>query len=157
MHSLTDQKNLFRFEFCSVRKTGAILTSGSSSYVRNILNFWKLVNKSYALFSFLKLAAVSDVFVENYVPGKLAEIGLGYEDIEKIAPHIVYCSITGIVTSVISVISFTPLTLLWKSCDYLTVCYFDVGQDKLKEKRSLILIEKHAQEDLWSSNNVNTW
>ncbi|XP_025003338.1 succinate--hydroxymethylglutarate CoA-transferase isoform X7 [Gallus gallus] len=42
-----------------------------------------------------ELAAVSDVFVENYIPGKLAEIGLGYEDIAKIAPHIVYCSITG--------------------------------------------------------------
>ncbi|XP_065521792.1 succinate--hydroxymethylglutarate CoA-transferase isoform X4 [Lathamus discolor] len=42
-----------------------------------------------------ELAAVSDVFVENYIPGKLAEIGLGYEDIQKIAPHIVYCSITG--------------------------------------------------------------
>ncbi|KAM6103045.1 succinyl-CoA:glutarate CoA-transferase isoform 4-T4 [Theristicus caerulescens] len=42
-----------------------------------------------------ELAAVSDVFVENYVPGKLTEMGLGYEDIKKIAPHIVYCSITG--------------------------------------------------------------
>uniref|UniRef100_A0A8D0H994 Succinyl-CoA:glutarate-CoA transferase n=1 Tax=Sphenodon punctatus TaxID=8508 RepID=A0A8D0H994_SPHPU len=42
-----------------------------------------------------ELAAVSDVFVENYVPGKLAKMGLGYEDINKIAPHIVYCSITG--------------------------------------------------------------
>ncbi|XP_054671762.1 succinate--hydroxymethylglutarate CoA-transferase isoform X3 [Grus americana] len=42
-----------------------------------------------------ELAAVSDVFVENYLPGKLAEMGLGYEDIKKIAPHIVYCSITG--------------------------------------------------------------
>ncbi|NWR05612.1 SUCHY transferase, partial [Paradoxornis webbianus] len=42
-----------------------------------------------------ELAAVSDVFVENFVPGKLAEMGLGYEDIKKIAPHIVYCSITG--------------------------------------------------------------
>ncbi|XP_077772654.1 succinyl-CoA:glutarate CoA-transferase isoform X3 [Podarcis muralis] len=42
-----------------------------------------------------ELAAVCDVFVENYVPGKLAEMGLGYEDINKIAPHIVYCSITG--------------------------------------------------------------
>ncbi|XP_054046348.1 succinate--hydroxymethylglutarate CoA-transferase isoform X3 [Rissa tridactyla] len=42
-----------------------------------------------------ELAAVSDVFVENYVPGKLAEMGLGYEDVKKIAPHIVYCSITG--------------------------------------------------------------
>ncbi|XP_064908070.1 succinate--hydroxymethylglutarate CoA-transferase isoform X3 [Columba livia] len=42
-----------------------------------------------------ELAAVSDVFVENYVPGKLAEMGLGYQDIKKIAPHLVYCSITG--------------------------------------------------------------
>ncbi|XP_054241113.1 succinate--hydroxymethylglutarate CoA-transferase [Indicator indicator] len=42
-----------------------------------------------------ELAAVSDVFVENFIPGKLAELGLGYEDIKKIAPHIVYCSITG--------------------------------------------------------------
>ncbi|XP_004396169.1 PREDICTED: succinate--hydroxymethylglutarate CoA-transferase [Odobenus rosmarus divergens] len=42
-----------------------------------------------------ELAAVCDVFVENYVPGKLSAVGLGYEDIDKIAPHIVYCSITG--------------------------------------------------------------
>uniref|UniRef100_A0AAA9T292 Succinyl-CoA:glutarate-CoA transferase n=2 Tax=Bos TaxID=9903 RepID=A0AAA9T292_BOVIN len=42
-----------------------------------------------------ELAAVCDVFVENYVPGKLSAMGLGYEDIDEIAPHIVYCSITG--------------------------------------------------------------
>ncbi|VCX41484.1 unnamed protein product [Gulo gulo] len=42
-----------------------------------------------------ELAAVCDVFVENYVPGRLSALGLGYEDIDKIAPHIVYCSITG--------------------------------------------------------------
>uniref|UniRef100_A0A8C6QG20 Succinyl-CoA glutarate-CoA transferase n=1 Tax=Nannospalax galili TaxID=1026970 RepID=A0A8C6QG20_NANGA len=42
-----------------------------------------------------ELAAVCDVLVENYVPGKLSEMGLGYEDIDKIAPHIIYCSITG--------------------------------------------------------------
>ncbi|XP_064026026.1 succinate--hydroxymethylglutarate CoA-transferase isoform X5 [Pogoniulus pusillus] len=42
-----------------------------------------------------ELAALSDVFVENFIPGKLAELGLGYEDIKKIAPHIVYCSVTG--------------------------------------------------------------
>uniref|UniRef100_A0A8D2FCF0 Succinyl-CoA:glutarate-CoA transferase n=1 Tax=Theropithecus gelada TaxID=9565 RepID=A0A8D2FCF0_THEGE len=41
-----------------------------------------------------ELAAVCDVFVENYVPGKLSAMGLGYEDIDKIAPHIIYCSIT---------------------------------------------------------------
>uniref|UniRef100_A0A8C9ACX7 Succinyl-CoA:glutarate-CoA transferase n=1 Tax=Prolemur simus TaxID=1328070 RepID=A0A8C9ACX7_PROSS len=42
-----------------------------------------------------ELAAVCDVFVENYVPGKLSAVGLGYEDIDRIAPHIIYCSITG--------------------------------------------------------------
>ncbi|XP_055203677.1 succinyl-CoA:glutarate CoA-transferase isoform X7 [Gorilla gorilla gorilla] len=42
-----------------------------------------------------ELAAVCDVFVENYVPGKLSAMGLGYEDIDEIAPHIIYCSITG--------------------------------------------------------------
>ncbi|XP_074140603.1 succinyl-CoA:glutarate CoA-transferase isoform X2 [Sminthopsis crassicaudata] len=42
-----------------------------------------------------ELAAVCDVFVENFVPGKLGKMGLGYEEISEIAPHIVYCSITG--------------------------------------------------------------
>lgn len=41
------------------------------------------------------MADKSDVLVENYVPGKLSEIGLGYEDFKKIAPHLIYCSITG--------------------------------------------------------------
>ncbi|XP_012272977.1 succinate--hydroxymethylglutarate CoA-transferase isoform X1 [Orussus abietinus] len=36
-----------------------------------------------------------DVLVENYVPGKLKEMGLGYEDIRKIAPKLIYCSLTG--------------------------------------------------------------
>nr|XP_023400401.1 succinate--hydroxymethylglutarate CoA-transferase [Loxodonta africana] len=45
-----------------------------------------------------ELAAVCVVFVENYVPGKLSEMGLGYDDIDKIAPHIVCCSIPGIST-----------------------------------------------------------
>uniref|UniRef100_A0A2K5RF23 Succinyl-CoA:glutarate-CoA transferase n=1 Tax=Cebus imitator TaxID=2715852 RepID=A0A2K5RF23_CEBIM len=42
-----------------------------------------------------ELAAVCDVFVENYLPGKLSAMGLGYEDIDKIATHSIYCSITG--------------------------------------------------------------
>ncbi|XP_049637834.1 succinate--hydroxymethylglutarate CoA-transferase isoform X2 [Suncus etruscus] len=42
-----------------------------------------------------ELAAVCDVFVENFVPGKLSSVGLGYKDIDTIAPHIIYCSITG--------------------------------------------------------------
>ncbi|KAJ1929251.1 hypothetical protein EC988_010118, partial [Linderina pennispora] len=43
----------------------------------------------------LDLAKESDVFVENYVPGKLAEYGLGYEDLKKVNPKLIYASITG--------------------------------------------------------------
>ena len=42
-----------------------------------------------------ELAKKSDVLIENYVPGKLKKMGLGYEDISKVAPHLVYCSLTG--------------------------------------------------------------
>ncbi|KZV68827.1 CAIB/BAIF family enzyme [Peniophora sp. CONT] len=42
-----------------------------------------------------KLIETSDVLVENYVPGKLAQMGLGYEDVRKINDRIVYASITG--------------------------------------------------------------
>eukprot|EP01137_Pigoraptor_chileana_P014969 Opistho-2@70279 len=41
------------------------------------------------------LVAKSDVLVENYLPGKLASMGLGYETLSKVNPKLVYCSITG--------------------------------------------------------------
>ncbi|XP_058819781.1 succinate--hydroxymethylglutarate CoA-transferase [Topomyia yanbarensis] len=41
------------------------------------------------------LARKCDVLVENYVPGKLDEMGLGYESIREVAPRLIYCSITG--------------------------------------------------------------
>ena len=37
----------------------------------------------------------SDVLVENYVPGKLDEMGLGYKTLSDINPRLIYCSITG--------------------------------------------------------------
>ncbi|OBZ71750.1 Succinate--hydroxymethylglutarate CoA-transferase [Grifola frondosa] len=42
-----------------------------------------------------KLVRQSDVLVENYVSGKLATIGLGWEDCIKINPRLIYASITG--------------------------------------------------------------
>ncbi|KAG0256697.1 hypothetical protein BG011_004360 [Mortierella polycephala] len=36
-----------------------------------------------------------DVLVENYIPGKLAEMGLGYEHLSALNPRLVYTSITG--------------------------------------------------------------
>jgi crotonobetainyl-CoA:carnitine CoA-transferase CaiB-like acyl-CoA transferase len=41
------------------------------------------------------LASRSDVVVENFKCGTLARYGLGYEDLRKINPGLIYCSITG--------------------------------------------------------------
>lgn len=42
-----------------------------------------------------KLAAESDILVENYKAGTLARYGLGYEQLKEINPRLIYCSITG--------------------------------------------------------------
>ena len=42
-----------------------------------------------------RLAARSDVMIENFRPGTMERRGLGYEDIKKINPQIIYCSISG--------------------------------------------------------------
>lgn len=42
-----------------------------------------------------KLLAEADVFLEGFRPGYLAAKGLGWEDIRKINPRLVYCSMTG--------------------------------------------------------------
>ncbi len=42
-----------------------------------------------------KLAARSDVLVENFRPGAMDRLGLGYEQVAKLHPRLVYCSISG--------------------------------------------------------------
>ena len=42
-----------------------------------------------------ELAAKCDVLIENYKVGTLARYGLGYADLRKINPRLIYCSITG--------------------------------------------------------------
>ena len=41
------------------------------------------------------LVRQSDVLVENYLPGKLSKMGMGYEQLKEINPKLVYASITG--------------------------------------------------------------
>ncbi|KAH8808116.1 CoA-transferase family III domain-containing protein [Xylogone sp. PMI_703] len=42
-----------------------------------------------------KLAADSDILVENYLPGSLKKYGMDYETIHEINPRLIYASITG--------------------------------------------------------------
>ena len=42
-----------------------------------------------------KLAETADVFVENYRPGSMDKMGLGYAELSKINPRLVYCSVSG--------------------------------------------------------------
>ena len=44
---------------------------------------------------FLEMAKGCDVVLENLAPGSLRRIGLGYEEVAKVNPGIVYCSISG--------------------------------------------------------------
>jgi glutaryl-CoA transferase len=42
-----------------------------------------------------RLATRADVLLENYKAGTLERFGLGYAELEKINPRLVYCSVTG--------------------------------------------------------------
>ena len=44
---------------------------------------------------FLKLAETADVVVENFRPGTLARWGVGFADVERVRPDVVYVSISG--------------------------------------------------------------
>ncbi|MFP6808658.1 MAG: CaiB/BaiF CoA-transferase family protein [Pseudomonadales bacterium] len=43
----------------------------------------------------LKLAETADVLLQNYRPGKLEKLGLGYENLREINPELIYTSISG--------------------------------------------------------------
>jgi len=43
----------------------------------------------------LKLLERADVLVENFVPGVMDRLGLGYQTISKMNPRMIYCSISG--------------------------------------------------------------
>jgi crotonobetainyl-CoA:carnitine CoA-transferase CaiB-like acyl-CoA transferase len=42
-----------------------------------------------------KLVASADVVVENFKAGTMERLGLSYEDLKKVKPDLIYCSVTG--------------------------------------------------------------
>jgi len=44
---------------------------------------------------FLKLVASADVLVENFRPGVMTRLGLGYETLKAVNPKLIYCAISG--------------------------------------------------------------
>jgi len=43
----------------------------------------------------LRLASQADVLMENFVPGTINRLGLGYDKVSHLNPDIIYCSISG--------------------------------------------------------------
>ena len=44
---------------------------------------------------FLRLAAESDLIIENFRPGVVRRLGIDYESVRKVRPDVLYCSISG--------------------------------------------------------------
>lgn len=42
-----------------------------------------------------RMAATSDVVMENFRPGVMAKLGIGYEDLKAINPRLIYCAVSG--------------------------------------------------------------
>ena len=72
--------------------------NGESSYYMNLNRNKKGVTlnlKGQGKEIFQNLVKQSDVVVENYRPGTMEKLGLGYEDLKKINPRIVYGCVSG--------------------------------------------------------------
>ncbi len=72
--------------------------NGESSYYMNLNRNKKgctLNLKGKGKDIFLELVKKADVVVENYRPGTMEKLGLGYEDLKKINPRIVYGAVSG--------------------------------------------------------------
>jgi len=72
-------------------KDSAYFTSANRGKKSITLNIGKPEGQKLAR----ELARISDVLIENYKFGDLARYGLAYDDIRKINPRLIYCSVTG--------------------------------------------------------------
>lgn len=72
--------------------------NGESSYYMNLNRNKKGITlnlKGRGKEIFIEMVKKADIIVENYRPGTMEKLGLGYEDLKKINPRIVYGCISG--------------------------------------------------------------
>jgi len=48
---------------------------------------------------YLRLAATADVVIENFRPGTSERLGIGYEEVRRTNPRVVYCAVSGMGSS----------------------------------------------------------
>ncbi|MBR5473988.1 MAG: CoA transferase [Lachnospiraceae bacterium] len=80
--------------------------SGCNTYKNGVSVFFMMANRNQRAISLdlkseegkeiiYKLLQEYDVVIENFRPGVMDRLGLGYEDLKKINPRVIYCSCTG--------------------------------------------------------------
>ena len=65
------------------------------AYNSNSRSLTLCINTPQGQAVFRRLAKDADVVIENLKGGTMARYGLGYEDLKKINPRIIFCSVTG--------------------------------------------------------------
>lgn len=86
--SAGDEMRAYTPKFGTDSVNFALLNRGKKSVVANL--------KSPEMIKLIeKLVLEADVLVEQFRPGVMDRLGLGYEALSKINPRLIYCSITG--------------------------------------------------------------
>jgi len=62
---------------------------------RNKLSLRLDLKRAEGVAVFLRLAENADAIVESFRPGVVDKLGIGYDDVKKLNPRIVYCAISG--------------------------------------------------------------
>ncbi len=81
------------------RRWGPPFVDGESAYYlsvnRNKKSLTVNLRQPEGVAPVRRLVQAADVLVENFRPGALQRLGLGYEELRRLNPRLVYCSISG--------------------------------------------------------------
>lgn len=76
-------------------KDSAEFSSNFASLNRNKRSITADLKNPEQVAQLLELCAVADVVIENFRPGVMGRLGLGYEELAAKRPQLIYCSVTG--------------------------------------------------------------